>query len=454
MRNIIVIGAGIGGLYAAASLAEHGYAITVVEARDRDELGYPWYDSVKPSTFRDVGLDLPDDICIPKQVLNYYAPSGENKIKQPDRAEKSLDVHREKLVKFLLSRAEAYCTLRFGEQVRSLVIEEGAVKGVVTDRETMRADLVIDSSGLFSPCRMATPDSFCLNDPLRENDFIIAYREVYTRESCDKLPQPNVYLYPAGLMLAWSKSEPEQGGMDVFLGSYHDITSEEKERALAFLRAHNPCLGRTLLSGRKECVPLRYPLGVLAAAGYAVVGNAAFMTQPFCGSGIEVSLKAAKDLVSVIRKVGDAPFTAENLWKYTVLFMRRFGAYYAAQYAFRQAVESLSPEDLDFIFASGLFDKGVVAIATFDKKHIKNVDIRRFFYGFRATWNRKDIVTTVKFAFGCAIRAYLIARSFPAKYDASKVTDWKSDYDKFMRSVSDEIRKVYIKAKSTETRTI
>lgn len=447
MRRVIVIGAGIGGLYAAKPLSELGYNVTVVEARAREDLGYPWYDSVAPTTFEEVGLTLPEGVCIPKQVLNYYAPSGEGKIKQPDRAGKSLDVHREKLIRFLLSRLEPHCALRFNERVKSLVIEDGAVKGVVTDRETLSADLVIDSSGLFSPCRTATPDSFLLNDPLHENDYIIAYREVYSRKNGDKEPRPNVYLYPAGLMLAWAKSEPDMNGMDVFLGSYEEITTEGKEKALSFLRAQNPCLGADLLSTRKECVPLRYPLGVLAADGYAVVGNAAFMTQPFCGSGIEVSLKAAMDLVSVIRELKDAPFTAENLWKYTLLFVKRFGAYYAAQYVFRQAVEALSPEDLDFLFTSGLFDQGVVALATFDKNHIKDMDVRSFFRGFLSAWHRKDIVTMVKSAFNRAVRAYLLTRTLPATYDKTKVATWKGQYDAFMRSAAGEIKQAYLSAK-------
>ena len=446
MRKIVVIGAGIGGLYAASELAKVGYDVTVFELKARADLGYPWYDSVKPTTFKDVKLDIPEEVFIPKQVLNYYAPSGESKIKQPDRAGKSLDVHREKLIQFLLARAEEHATLCFGKKVTSLAIVGNAVKGVMVDGERVSADLVIDSSGLFSPCRTATPDSFLLNDPVQKNDYIVAYREVYTREGSEE-PAPNVYLYPAGLMLAWAKSEPDYNGVDVFLGGYGEITKEGKEKALTFLKKHNPCLGDRLLDGRKETVPLRYPLGILAANGYAVVGNAAFMTQPFCGSGIEVSLKAAMDLVSVVKGVGLAPFSAENLWKYTFLFMKRFGAYYAAQYAFRQAVETLSPDDLDFIFSSGLFDQGIVALATFDKDHIKSLNFRSFVQGFRATLQRKDIVSVVMTAVNYAIRAYLTAQSLPKKYEAEKVAAWKDSYDSFLRAVPNEMRKVYEKAK-------
>ena len=444
MKKIIVIGAGIGGLYAAKPLSELGYNVTIIEARERLALGYPWYDSVAARTFSDVGLKLPDDVCIPKQVLSYYAPSGEGKIKQPDRAGKSLDVHREKLIRFLLSRLEPHCLLRFGERVTSLVIEDGAVKGVVTDKGRLDADLVIDSSGVFSSCRRATPDDFCLNDPLCENDYIIAYREVYSRVDVGKKPAPNVYLYPVGLMLAWAKSDPDTGGMDVFLGSYKEITAEETKRALAFLRAHNLCLGETLLSTRKECVPLRYPLGVLSASGYVVIGNAAFMTKPFCGSGIEISLKAAKALVSVIKGLGDAPFSAENLWKYTLLCAKEFGAYHAAQYVFRQAIECLPPEDLDFLFTSGLFDKGIVAIASLDsRKHMKEVDVRAFYRGLVSAWRRKDILAVVKGAFTYALRAYFLTRSLPGKYDAKKVKEWKTKYDAIMRTAPQKVAALY-----------
>ena len=449
MRKVIVIGAGIGGLYAAKPLSELGYNITVIEARERLALGYPWYDAVAAKTFSDVGLKLPEDVCIPKQVLNYYAPSGEGKIKQPDRAGKSLDVHRQKLIRFLLSRLEPHCSLRFGEKVASLIIEDGAVKGVLTDKGRYEADLVIDSSGVFSSCRISTPKEFCLNDPLCENDYIIAYREVYSREEVGKDPAPNVYLYPAGLMLAWVKSEPEMGGVDVFLGSYKDISAEEKGRALAFLRAHNPCLGKTLLSTRKECVPLRYPLGVLSANGYVVIGNAAFMTKPFCGSGIEISLKAAKALVSVVKGMGDAPFTAENLWKYTLLCAKDFGAYHAAQYVFRQAIECLPPEDLDFLFTSGLFDKGIVAIASLDKgKYMKELDVRAFYRGVVSAFRRRDILAVVKGAFTYALRAYFLTRTLPAKYDATKVKEWKEEYDDMMRSAPQTVAALFRASKN------
>ena len=236
MRNVIVVGAGVGGLYAAKRLSELGYHVKIIEARAREELGYPWYDSVGISTFRSVGMKLPEGTTIPKQILNFYAPSGEGKIKQPTRFARGLDVQREKLVRHMIAMCEPHCQFLFKEKVKELIIEDNAVKGVRTEKRTLHSDLVIDASGLFSPCRLSTPDSFYLNDPIGKTDYIVAYREEYSRKDVEGEPEPNVYLYPKNLMLAWCKSEPDTGGLDVFFGNYGDVTDEEKAEGIRRLR--------------------------------------------------------------------------------------------------------------------------------------------------------------------------------------------------------------------------
>ena len=67
----------------------------------------------------------------------------------------------------------------------------------------------------------------------------------------------------------------------------------------------------------------------MVADGYAAVGDSAFMTMPFMGSGIEASMQAEKMLTEAVIKNCKKGYTAKNLWKYQVAFYKKLGALYA-----------------------------------------------------------------------------------------------------------------------------
>ena len=46
MKNILVAGAGHGGLSAAAILAKNGYNVTVLEKSRREDIGHDWHDAM------------------------------------------------------------------------------------------------------------------------------------------------------------------------------------------------------------------------------------------------------------------------------------------------------------------------------------------------------------------------------------------------------------------------
>ncbi|MDE5601959.1 MAG: NAD(P)-binding protein, partial [Clostridia bacterium] len=175
-RKIIILGAGIGGLYVAGELGKKGYSVVVYERKLRHELGYPWADSVSKDTFKNVDITLPEDSYISKQVLNFYSPSGYGYIKQAQRASKNLDVDRKKLIEYLISLSEEHCDIRFGIIPDRLIVENDKVVGVSVYGKEEYCDLVIDSSGLFSPYRLQVPNKFLMSDELLPHDYLVAYR--------------------------------------------------------------------------------------------------------------------------------------------------------------------------------------------------------------------------------------------------------------------------------------
>ena len=65
MKKILVAGAGHGGLTAAINLAEKGYDVTVIEAKDRDSIGHDWHDSMNMSAFDMSGVPRPSADILP-----------------------------------------------------------------------------------------------------------------------------------------------------------------------------------------------------------------------------------------------------------------------------------------------------------------------------------------------------------------------------------------------------
>ena len=75
-KKIVVIGAGHGGLVAAALLAKNGYSVSVYERGRRGEISYPWKDVLLKSDFSQAGLDAPsEDKYSPEPAWTFIPPS-------------------------------------------------------------------------------------------------------------------------------------------------------------------------------------------------------------------------------------------------------------------------------------------------------------------------------------------------------------------------------------------
>ena len=145
--RIIVAGAGIGGLSAAALLGK-GAEVTVYErAKSLNDMRYPWHDDVTPGAFADAGLGLPKDSFI-KKDWSFVTPDGKG-IRRMHEEESRADysVWRPALNGNLVETAERCCSARFGEQVTALPSSNGTVTGAVVNGREGKADRVIDSTG-------------------------------------------------------------------------------------------------------------------------------------------------------------------------------------------------------------------------------------------------------------------------------------------------------------------
>ncbi|MFB9688526.1 FAD-dependent monooxygenase [Amycolatopsis plumensis] len=152
-----VIGGGIGGLAAAAGLHRVGWTVTVLEkAPEFGDVGAGI--SLWPNALRsldELGVDLGDRLAVQteggfrdrrgRRITRFDAAEFERRHGRPLGA-----IHRRDLIAALRDAIPAE-SLRTGEEVTE-VREDGLVR---TDREELRADLVVAADGIHSPVRHA-----------------------------------------------------------------------------------------------------------------------------------------------------------------------------------------------------------------------------------------------------------------------------------------------------------
>ena len=441
-RKILILGAGIGGLYCAYMLGKNGYDVTLLESRSKDELGYPWCDAVEPDTFKDVFLDLPIDSYFPKQILSFIGPKGDGEIKQKDSKAKSLDVDRKKLINTLLSLASTYAKVQFNTKADSLVIEDNFVVGAKCGETIHKADLIIDSCGINSIYRERTPTHFLMRNEFKPEDVIHAYR-TFIKKTTDEEKSSDVYIMPHGMKgISWCKDAPDKNYSDVFIGKIISLNDFEINDELFYLYQSHTFLTSEHLFTIRDSIPVRYPLGMMVGDGYALIGNAASTVKPTSGSGIQTTLIAAYYLCKTIAKAEDRLYTAENLWDYQYDFMKKIGDSLYRQYIVRCFMEYLPTEDLNWIFTSGLLNENLINLMYGQFSKISNFsfgDIKKT-YGIAMSQPKlTDTISTIikKFA-----QSTLVTTKMPRTYEYSSVLKWKTEYDEFIKKVRQEAEKL------------
>ena len=163
--DVVIIGAGHGGLQAAKELSNNGFEVTVYEKNSPEKVSYDWRDDVEPTVFEELKIILPDNSRKTGRT-SFVAPFSEKPIymeKEENATEWS--IKRNIFVLSLVKSAEeAGAEIKFNTPVESLIIENNEVKGVIIKNEKIFADLVIDSSGIDSVFRKEVAKIFNITE--------------------------------------------------------------------------------------------------------------------------------------------------------------------------------------------------------------------------------------------------------------------------------------------------
>ena len=230
--------------------------------------------------------------------------------------------------------------------------------------------------------------------------------------------------------LSWCCTNEDS--VDILIGRIDPLNEKLVNYHIDNFRKTHPYIGNEILhGGNYGIIPVRRPLALMVADGYAAVGDSAFMTTPMNGMGIDLSLHAGKLLAdTVIKNSGDA--SVETLWKYNRDFLFLYGGETAKNEGLKNALLNLPGEGVDFLFESAVIQASDLSGAG------KNTDIGNLLGKFaRGMKNPPYFFTVLEGIMQGAFSAKLF-KSAPEKYDRDKIIKWQDEVLRHVIKISRE----------------
>ena len=435
-KRIIVAGGGHGGIATAMLLSQKGYDVTVFEKNTRENMGHDWTDIFDKKGFTCLGLPLPDENLYKfKHDMTFYGMSMRTPVTQHvpfDQLE--IQMERKDIYNHLISHAEkAGVKFIYNCAVTGPVMIGNRVAGIETEKGTEYADLVIDACGIHSPVRRNLPPTLGIQNEVGDYEQFYVYRAFFNKTAeVDDVNKYKVLLLPENKKgISWVATEEEW--TDVLIGRFQEFDMAEVERTLNVLRKDNPSLGTEKLRGGQFVnIPVRQPLGILVADGYAAIGDSAFMTVPIIGSGIANTLKASKILAEAIISDTDMAYSAETLWAYQRNFYKELGNGLAPMACIKMMMAHLSGNDIDYLLSTGVLNEDDMTI-TADTNSLWAIfryvpmDIVR--KKLIALMHNLPIVKKAMFLVGNFGKVIAATSVMPKKYNKKAVLKWVRQYN-------------------------
>jgi len=338
--NVLVIGAGPGGLYAAGSLARQGYRVVVCE--EHSTIGDPVHCTGIVATDSFDEFELPRSAILnPLTRVRFVSPSGLSIDYRTHSAEATV-VDRGVFDRALADRARA-C-------------------GAVVQTSTRVTEFVADADGVRAMAGGA---------PIRARLAVLACGASYRLQRIEGLGLPAQYLHTAQQELPASRLRDVEVhfGESVAPGGFAWAVPVRRAGAtfvrVGVMASHDaPGFFRNMLGRvgaawgvsavdarpRLKILPLA-PIGRTFSERLLAVGDAAGLVKPTTGGGIYYSIVSA----SLASEVAGEALRADRLdsgtlSSYQTRWRERLDREFDAQQALRQTVLKMSDADIDALF--------------------------------------------------------------------------------------------------------
>jgi len=338
--DVVVVGGGTAGAFAAATVAREGLDAVILERKSPDDAGdIACGDAIKgASTFPDViDLDYLREESFSNEKITrarFLNPQGEDLDVDLDSG---AVLDRKRFGEVLLEEADRAGAEIHHDTVVTDVRQNGAVHGVTAvERGTPKkydADIVIDAAGALSVLQdKASLGEATFDTNVNYQQFCSAYREII--ETNDPVDYDDAIVFKPTAELGYLWYFP-RSAREINVGVGFQMNKSPMKLVSALrddVRQRSEFDGGTVREKLGAALPTRRPYDSGTAPGYIAVGDAAAHVNPCTGGGIPGAAKAGHWAAeAAIEAIGEETTDEEAaLWEYNYKVQTDFGGRFAA----------------------------------------------------------------------------------------------------------------------------
>ncbi|QLH79563.1 geranylgeranyl reductase family protein [Halosimplex rubrum] len=340
--DVVVVGAGTAGSYAAATVAREGYDVAVLERKPEEEGGHiACGDALKGAS------SFPD--AIPKSKIEpamtntgvdhgrFEIPQEDTVLEIPVPGELAV-IDRWEYGKAVIEGAlDAGAEIHFDTLVKDVTqADDGTVTGVRAMHEgdpvDYEAEMVIDGAGALSILQDKIDfDGTTFDTNVSYSQFCSAYREVVTVDEPVEWDDALVFKpteRAAGYLWYFPRTDTEiNAGLGFQMNEEPMHLVEDLKRDL---RGREEFDGATVEDKLGAALPTRRPYDSAVAPGFIAAGDAAGLVNPTTGGGIGGAAYSGQYAgEQAIAAIEDGDAGEDALWEYNKRVMDHFGARFA-----------------------------------------------------------------------------------------------------------------------------
>ncbi|MFB6124561.1 MAG: geranylgeranyl reductase family protein [Halanaeroarchaeum sp.] len=339
--DVVVVGAGTAGNYAAATIADAGYDVAILDRKSEDEAGHiACGDAIK-------GADAFPE-AIPKSRIEpamtntdvdhgrFEIPSEDVVLEIPVPGELAVVDRWEYGRRIIQAADEAGAEFVYDVVIKDVLQEDGRVTGVEGTQEgeyvRFDADVVIDAAGTLSILQDSADFSESTFDTnVTYSQFTSAYREIVEVEEPVEWSDALVFKpteRAAGYLWYFPRTETTiNAGLGFQMTEQPMKLVEDLKRDL---RDRPEFENANVVDKLGAALPTRRPYDSAVAPGFMAVGDAAGHVNPTTGGGIAGAAYAGEYAgKQAVRAIEQGDVSEAALWEYNRNVMEHFGARYA-----------------------------------------------------------------------------------------------------------------------------